>query len=139
MAPRSKLTAEVEAAIVEALTAGASRRAAANYAGVSVDSLERWMRRYAAFAATVTRAEARVELRASVTIRQAFEAGDWHAALAWLERRRRDEWGKVERVEIVEDVKRLVRDAGLGDDVEEDAIAYAETYLRSLRRGNARG
>jgi hypothetical protein len=100
MARPTKITPEIEAAIVEALTAGASRRDAAEYAGISVRTLERAMRRNVGFVASVTRAEARCAVRASYVIRQAFEGGDWHAALVWLERRRPAEWARRDHVEI---------------------------------------
>jgi len=108
MARPSKLTPEVETAIVEALTAGASRKAAAEYAGIDETTLSRWMRRYAGFAGVVRSTEARVEVRASLVIRQAFESGDWHAALSWLERRRSSDWSKRDHVEI--EIRRVAQE-----------------------------
>lgn len=100
MARPSKWTDEREQAVLEALRAGMSRRGAAEYAGISVDTLERRMRRFAGFAATVKQAEASVEMRAVRTITQAWDDGEWRAAGHWLERRRHADWGRVDRVEI---------------------------------------
>jgi hypothetical protein len=96
----TKYTPEVQRRIVEALTAGASRRDAAHYAGIDARQFQRWLHRFAAFAAAVQEAEAGVAVRAALTVRQAFSDGDWRAASWWLERRRREDWGKVDTLEI---------------------------------------
>jgi len=99
MARPTKLTAATEKAILDALRAGITRTAAAESNGVDRTQLWRWMARFATFRNAVMQAEAQAEVRATITLRQAGES-DWRAALAWLEKRRRDEWGKVDRVEI---------------------------------------
>src|SRR5262245_53155583 len=100
MARPTKLTPAAEKAILDALRAGATRTAAFEAAGVNRDRAAVWMRRYPAFAVAVKEAEASAELRAVVTIRQAINAGGWRPAAWWLEHRRHDEWGRVDRVEI---------------------------------------
>jgi hypothetical protein len=104
MARRSKQTTETEKAILDLLRAGITRTAAAELNGVDRVTLWRWMARSATFRNAVAAAEAQAEVRATITLRQAGET-DWHAALAWLERRRHADWGKVDRVEI--EVKRI--------------------------------
>jgi hypothetical protein len=99
MARRSKQTTETEKAILDLLRAGITRTAAAELNGVDRVTLWRWMARSATFRNAVAAAEAQAEVRATITLRQAGET-DWHAALAWLERRRHADWGKVDRVEI---------------------------------------
>jgi hypothetical protein len=95
----TKRTPATEAAILAALRAGMTRTAAAESNGIDRSQFQRWMNKFAAFRGAVMEAEAAAEIRATITLRQAGES-DWHAALAWLERRRRDDWGKAERVEI---------------------------------------
>jgi hypothetical protein len=73
--------------VLEAIHAGATRRAAAGHAGVSEDTLERWQQRYADFADSLTRAEDDVEIRCTATILHAA-MHDWRASAWWLERRR---------------------------------------------------
>jgi uncharacterized membrane protein len=104
MARPSKLTPAVEAAILTALRGGLTRTAAAESNGVDRTQLWRWMARFATFRNAIMQAEAQAEVRATITLRQAGET-DWKAALAWLERRRHADWGKVDRVEI--EVKRI--------------------------------
>lgn len=133
MARPSKYTPATEALVVEALTAGASRRAAAEYAGLDEGTLGRWMRRYAGFAGAVRTAESRVEVRAALVIRQAFEGGDWRAAVAWLERRRPDDWAKTDRVEIISSVRDLARREGWDAAEEALAVAEVERMLRAKR------
>jgi hypothetical protein len=104
MARPSKLTAATQAAILTALRGGMTRTAAAESNGVDRTQLWRWMARFATFRNAIMQAEAQAEVRATITLRQAGET-DWKAALAWLERRRHADWGKVDRVEI--EVKRV--------------------------------
>lgn len=132
MARPSKRTPEVEQAILTALRAGTSRRGAAEYAGIDESTLIRWMRRYADFASAVVQSEAQVEVRAAATIRKAFDAGNWKAALAWLERRRHQDWGRKDRHEILVSVREMARAAGADEDA---AVAEAERYLQEIRRG----
>jgi hypothetical protein len=100
MARPSKYTPARLAMIMAALEAGMSRKGAAEYAGLDESTLANWMRRFPGFSGAVKQAEAAVELRASSSLQTAFTDGDWRAGLAWLERRRRDDWGRVDRVEL---------------------------------------
>jgi hypothetical protein len=100
MARPTKLTEATERAILTALRAGMTRTAAFEAAGVERTQISRWMRRFATFRNAVLEAEANAEIQTTIVIRQAIERGDWRAALAWLERRRRDDWGRVDRIEL---------------------------------------
>ena len=132
MARPTKYTPEVEKRIVDALAGGVSRKAAAEYGGIDEVTLIRWMHRYASFASAVTRAESSVEVSAIVSVRQAWMAGDWRAAIEWLKRRRSAEWGDVQRIEVINSVREMARMAGADEDA---AVAEAEAYLQELRRG----
>jgi hypothetical protein len=99
MARPTKLRPKVERAILRALRSGMTRTAAAESNGIPRETMSRWMARFVTFRHAVATAEAQAEVRATITLRQAGET-DWRAALAWLERQRRADWGKVERVEI---------------------------------------
>jgi hypothetical protein len=103
MAPRgrpSKYTPERVKRITDALAAGNSRRAAAAYGGISDDALGAWVRNFADFAEAVKSAEAQAEVSHVANIAQAARGGSWQASAWWLERRRHQEWGKVDRLEI---------------------------------------
>lgn len=104
MARPSKLNAATEKVMLDALRAGATRTAAFEAAGVARSKISVYMRRFGTFRDAVLEAEASAEIRAVVTIRQAINGGGWRAAAWWLEHRRSDEWGKVDRVEL--EVKR---------------------------------
>jgi hypothetical protein len=73
--------------VLEAIRAGATRRAAAGHAGIDHATLYRWLERNATFATLLTRAEDDVEIRCTATILHAA-MDDWRAAGWWLERRR---------------------------------------------------
>jgi hypothetical protein len=77
----------------------------------------------------VVAAEAAVEVRATLTIRQAF-ADDWKAAAFWLERRRNKEWGRQVKVELINTVREMARAAGVDEDA---AVAEVEQILRETR------
>lgn len=134
MARPTKWTDEREQAVLEALRAGMSRRGAADYAGISADTLERRVRRFAGFAASVKQAEASVEMRAVRTITNAWNDGEWRAAGLWLERRRPGEWGRRQRIEILATILEMAAASGVD---QADAVAEADRFLRELRSGRS--
>lgn len=93
MARPTKYSEERAKQIGERLRQGATRAAAAQSSGVSCRTFERWLRTRPDFAGTVTQREAEAELAFTLTLTAAARAGDWQAALEWLKRRRRSEWG----------------------------------------------
>jgi transposase len=93
--------------ITDALSAGNTRRAAAEYGGISEATLMRWQRRYADFDDAVKSAEASAEVAHVANIAQASAGGTWQASAWWLERRRHHDWGKVDRVEV--EVRRVAQ------------------------------
>jgi hypothetical protein len=96
----SKYTPEVVKRIMDALAAGNTRKAAAEYGGIDEDTLGRWRRRFADFADAIKSAEAHAEVGHVANIATAAKGGNWTASAWWLERRRSAEWGRVDRVEI---------------------------------------
>jgi hypothetical protein len=100
MARPSKLTPQVEQAILDAIRRGATRTAAFEAAGVHRSKISVWLARFATFRDALTRAEAEAEIKAVGHITDAAEGGTWQASAWWLERRRHAEWGKVDRIEI---------------------------------------
>jgi hypothetical protein len=132
MARPTKLTPATEKVILDALRDGATRTAAFEAAGLHRSQIPRLMRRFASFRAAVIGAEASAEIQATATVRAAIAAGGWRAAAWWLERRRHQDWGRRDRVEIVDAVRQMARAAGADEDA---AVAEAERYLREIRHG----
>ena len=93
MARPTKYSEPLAKKICEGLRKGYTRNAASARAGVSEDSLVRWVKNYAGFAAQVRDAEAEAESKFTDAIYNAADEGDWKAGLEWLKRRRREEWG----------------------------------------------
>ena len=99
MGRQSKLNAERQARLCEALRAGNTRAAAADYAGIGERTLYRWIRRgedegngeYWRLWQAVKKAEADAEVRNVAIIQQAAKK-TWQAAAWWLERRRPSRW-----------------------------------------------
>ena len=110
----TKLTYKVREKIALAVSAGASYRAAAGMAGVGESTLRSWLARgraerdarrrdpserpYVLLVEALEQASARAEVRAAATITRAQET-DWRAALAFLERRDPENWGRRLAVE----------------------------------------
>lgn len=103
---RPLMTPEVVARLQLALRAGNTRKAAANFAGISPRALFRWLERgrkarkgaYWQFVREIERAEAVAESRAVVSWIQAWEK-DWRACAAWLRARRPRDWNPDVRID----------------------------------------
>jgi hypothetical protein len=79
-------------------------------------------------------AEASAEVRAVVTIRQAINSNDWRAAAWWLERRRHEDWGRRDRLELLTTIRELAREHGLSADEEREAVAEASRLIQEHGR-----
>jgi hypothetical protein len=123
MARPTKYTPERARAIVDRLRTGATRTASVLASGIDYTTFLAWLKRYPSFANDVARAEAEVEARYAAVLFQAAAPHDvvevtettgpdgttirtttrrefdWRAALEWLRRRRREEWGDLMRQE----------------------------------------
>lgn len=138
MARPTKYTDERARRIADALAAGNTRRAAALSAGITERTFERWIARFVGFVAAVEKAEAEAEVAHVATIRSAATDGTWQASAWWLERRRSEDWGKRERIEIISSVRDLARRAGLSAEDEARAVQEAEQVLAELRGARGR-
>ncbi len=103
----SKLTPGVEARIAEAVELGATWERAADAAGVGASTLREWRQRgeageapFAAFLATLKKAEGAGIERALRTIREAAEGGAWQASAWILERRYPAAYGRRSEVAV---------------------------------------
>jgi transposase len=129
-----KLTPALEAALLRMIRDGVSRAGAARAAGIEWPTFESWTRRFASFSSAVTRAEGASEAALVRAIRRQAPT-DWRAALALLERRFPDTWGRRDRVDIELYVRTRARELGLDPD---EALAEAERVLGEGRRAAAR-
>lgn len=139
MARPTKRTPQVQEAILLALRAGNTRVASALYVGIARETLLRWISRSVAFRHQVEQAEAQAEVRCVTKLSNAANEGDWRAALAWLERRRHEDWGRRDRIDLVQTVRVLAAERGLSDEETERAVAEAERYVKDLQRAHRSG
>lgn len=133
----SKMTPERVEAICEQLLLGYSRSVAAAEAGVTKDSLRRWMEKHPWIAERVEMAEGVAQARLLTIIRDAARLPQNWTAAAWLlERRWPDAYGQRQRVEIALDVreeaKRIAEELGLD---EREVLAEAEAIIAKARQG----
>lgn len=138
----TKLTPPVERAIVSAIARGNTRKVAAEAVGINEATLYRWLQQgggehpvklYREFREAITRAEAGAVMAAVGVVRFAGRT-NWQAMTWWLERRYPDEWGRKDRVEVMDVVRREAKKLAdeMGLDAEE-VVADAERYLASRR------
>jgi hypothetical protein len=98
----TKLTKAVQHQVATVIAVGNTIEVAARVAGISDDSVHRWLARgelpgkpnqqYRAFREAVERAKADRELRAVTLILKAAQSGSWQAARFMLERWNPDVW-----------------------------------------------
>lgn len=104
----TKLNGTRTGLILKALEEGNSRRTAAELAGISPRTLQRWLKRgrdaedegCAELLEHVHNAEACAEREMSNVVMQAAREGEWRAAAWWLERRFPGTWAKQQRIAI---------------------------------------
>lgn len=93
MARPTKYTETLASEICRHLKTGCTRRDAFNAVGISDETFANWLKNKLGFLEQVNRAEAEVANSMTRAVVKAGNDGDWRAALEWLKRRRRDEWG----------------------------------------------
>lgn len=100
----TKLTPEVRARLCEALRGGNYRETAALWAGVTPETLARWMQkkgeRFDQLRKEVLEAERAAEVRAVALVMKAAAADPKHAQW-WLERKFPERWGRRDRHELM--------------------------------------
>jgi transposase-like protein len=111
--------------VLEAIKAGATRRAAAGHAGIDEDTLQNWRRRYSGFSEAIARAEHDVEVRCTATILKASN-DDWRAASWWLERRRPAEYARRFEPEALTAAAVLQVTVAFDRPHEDDTLALAD-------------
>ena len=87
-----------EVAILNALRVGNTRRASAAAAGVSHETFYRWLANVT-FCDEVIKAEAEAELRFLGQVATAAKTS-WQAAAWWLERRKHEDYRRMDGVEL---------------------------------------
>lgn len=111
----TKYTPERATKLIAGLRVGMTRRAAIGQAGISDETFARWLRRSVGFVEQVTQAENEAEAHYTEALAKAAKT-DWRAAMEWLKRRRRADWGDQQEapekdgavvVIIGEDLKRV--------------------------------
>jgi len=61
--------------------------------GISTETLQNWLKGNLGFFALVEEAESQAEINFTSVVAKSAKEGDWKAAVEWLKRRRRTEWG----------------------------------------------
>lgn len=125
-------------AILRSLRAGNTRTAASACAGISRECFYNWLRSDVTFSDAVEKAEAEAEVSHVANVVKAAAEGNWTASAWWLERRRYEDWGRKDRVELVNTVRELAKANGLTDEETESAVAEAERYVKEMRGAGRR-
>jgi transposase len=143
----TKCTPEVRARVCEALSAGNTRSAAAEYAGIGETTFYRWMSEddpeHREFREAVKKAEAIAEVRNVAIISKAAQ-DTWQAAAWWLERRKPADWGRRDRVSV--DAQVTGKDGGplvvtreALRSMSDDELATVEAAVAAIERNRGSG
>jgi hypothetical protein len=112
----SKLTPEIQHAIVEALRRGNYLETAAAFSNISKNVLFHWLKKgheqkrgkYRQFLNAIKQAESEADMRDVLNIETAATAGKWQASAWRLERKRWELWGKRDPDKHMVDYGRVI-------------------------------
>lgn len=98
---RTELTPAVQELICRAIESGSTKNDAAQFAGIGYSTFFSWVSKgekaksgiYKEFVEALARSEAKCRVMMVNTIAKAANDGDWRAALEYLKRRDRANWG----------------------------------------------
>jgi hypothetical protein len=96
---KSKYTDEKAQELIKLFVGGATIKDACAYVGISDDTLTRWCKRDADFAASVNKARATGKIECIALVRQAARS-NWQAAAWFLERSDPTQWGRRDAMKI---------------------------------------
>ena len=130
----TKMTAQRVELVLMGLRRGLSRTVAGQAAGVSKDSIRRWMERSATFRADTEQAEAESQsMLLGIVLAAAAKKlpNTWQAAAWLLERRWPEAYGQRSKVDISLDIVEAAREVAEEFGASQEAvIAEAEAILR---------
>ena len=102
--------------IATLLRGGCTRKDAVGSIGVDYTTFLRWLSNNAGFARLVGSAESFAAVKMTTIVTLAADK-DWKAALEWLKRRRRDEWGDSVNLSLDREIAELMAKlAGTGQE-----------------------
>lgn len=101
-----KYSPEMTRRICDFLKAGNTQKTSAIASGISEETFYTWMKQKPEFSESIKRAEEEAVAR-NVAIINKAASDHWTAAAWWLERRRRDDFGKNEKVDITSNGKTI--------------------------------
>jgi transposase len=90
----TKYTPDRAKRLIDAVRMGASYEIACNYAGISVDTLANWRKRYSDFSEQINEAEGAAAVGWLAKIEKAANDNVWQAAAWKLERRYPEQYGR---------------------------------------------
>ena len=93
----TKYTPERVAKIIHALKLGNYRCVAANYAGITYETFNEWMKAKVEFSEQVIAAETEAEV---LVVGKLRSNDDWRANMEWLARRNPERWSKQEKHQV---------------------------------------
>lgn len=128
--PKTKYTPERIERILGFLRSGNTRGTSAQASGIDMATFTRWQAKYVEFAQQVKEAEQEAVTKYVGYIETAAAKGQWTAAAWMLERRHYQDWGKKDRIEVVQSVRQLATDNGIE---ESQAVQAANDILKELR------
>lgn len=122
------MISQAKALCIQAMRAGNTQLNAAAYAGIAQQTFYRWREKDKEFRERLEKAAADAEALCVSKILTAANEGTWQAAAWWLERRRRDDWGRHDRLDVTnENALQVTRTViVITDDMPKPALPFIE-------------
>jgi transposase len=125
-------TPETRNAILNSLAIGNTVEDSCRAAGVGYSTMRAWAVADQEFQEQIEKAQAQARQRMVGIVVSAAAAGNWQAAMTFLERRDPEHWGRKDRVSLSVDLNREARRLAQETGLDEAAIlAEAEALLRN--------
>ena len=118
----SKMTPEVVESICTYLKQGNTRKTSAICSGISERRFHEWMEEFPHFSQSIKKAEEEAIAHHVQTI-HAFSQSNWQASAWFLERRRKEDFGKQDRVDITTN----------GKDIQSMTVQQLDAELERLK------
>ncbi|RME86622.1 MAG: hypothetical protein D6785_03015 [Planctomycetota bacterium] len=141
MGRHSKLTPEIQEAIVKSIQNGCTYKEAVEKVGIGISTFFLWMEKgrkgksgkYVEFMEAIKKAEAKAISFAVSCIFESARKGQWQAAAWWLERRFPEDWGKKEFMQVDGNMN-----FPLPREVTDEGIEEAKKILKELTGRNGK-
>lgn len=129
----------VQTELLNNITLGATIKDSCGAAGLSEDTLSRYMKAHEDFADTVKKARHKAKIACVGSIRLAAKDGNWQAAAWFLERSDPETWGRTQKIILKVEPDLLKRLQAQADAANVDLASVFESMIQEFAHVDAAG